>query len=226
MSTATIIFGSEASVLRDFQSKSDDYLIKIYNRTKPVETLNTSSCSIEDFEKTLGAVTRDQSIKKLRFVGAGFLNQSNYFIAENNHSIAMQIDTNISNYLKIAAIMLPFMVKHKYGRIVYLSSIRAETGGIGTSIYSASKAFGERFFFILFQEYGKLGISTTAIRMGFFESNMIDNYDSEKRKSILKSISNNKLGQQKDLTEAIHFCFNNVYLNGGKIDLNGGLTYG
>ena len=97
MSTATIIYGSEASVLRDYQSRSDDYLIKIYNQTKPVETLNTSSCTIENFDKTLGAVSRDQSITKLRFVGAGFLNQSNYFIAENNHSIAVQIDTNISN---------------------------------------------------------------------------------------------------------------------------------
>jgi NADP-dependent 3-hydroxy acid dehydrogenase YdfG len=226
MPTVTIIYGSEASVLRDFQSKTDDYLIKIYNLTKPAETLNSSSCTIEDFEKTLGAVTSDQSITKLRFIGAGFLNQSSYFIAENTHSIDMQIDTNISNYLKITSIMLPFMVKHKYGRIVYLSSIRAEIGGVGASIYSASKAFGERFFSTIGQEYGRLGVSATAIRMGFFESNMIDDYDSEKRKFVIKSVSNKKLGQQKDLTEAINFCFNNVYLNGGKIDLNGGLTYG
>ena len=225
MTNITIIYGSESSVLLDYQSETSDCLIKIFNLNEPVPAPNTHACKVNDFEKTLVSVMNEHSQPKLRFIGAGFLEQSNYFISENNESINRQIDTNILNYLKLSRIFLPLMAKHKYGRLVYLSSIRAEIGGVGTSIYSASKAFGERFFSTIGQEYGKLGISSTVIRMGFFEGKMIESYDDKKLDAVLKSISNKKLGQKKDLTEAIDFCFRNVYLNGGKIDLNGGLTY-
>tara|TARA_B100000787_G_C16178657_1_gene290476 strand:+ start:1595 stop:1726 length:132 start_codon:yes stop_codon:yes gene_type:complete len=43
-------------------------------------------------------MTGDKSITKLRVFRAGFLGKSSYFIAENNHNIDMQIDTNIVDY--------------------------------------------------------------------------------------------------------------------------------
>lgn len=226
MEYLTVLYGSEASVLRGYEPRSNETFLKIFNRTEPTPSENSLCCQLLSFEKTLEEILTARDISGLRFIGAGFIEQSKLFIAEDEGSISSQLTANIENYLYISKVMLPHMIRRKYGRFVYLSSIRAEIGGIGTSIYSASKAFGERYFSTIGQEYGKVGISSVSIRMGFFDGKMIEEYSSEKRNNVISSISNKQLGSQADLQNTINFCFENPYLNGGTIDLNGGLTYG
>ena len=71
------------------------------------------------------------------------------------------------NYVSYCHLILKYMLKIKSGHFIYLSSFRSSNTTRGTSIYSSSKAFGEKFFEVLGKENGAFGVYATSIRMGF-----------------------------------------------------------
>jgi NADP-dependent 3-hydroxy acid dehydrogenase YdfG len=150
---------------------------------------------------------------------------SNIFFSIKEKEISTLIDANIKNYLLITKIILPIMIRIKAGKFIYLSSFRSEISTRGTAIYSACKAFGESFFKTIGQEYGRLGITSHIIRMGYFEGRLLDNLTNEKKLKILKRISTGRLGNAKDLAGAIKTAENLNYNNSGIIEINGGLDF-
>lgn len=220
-----VVYGSETSLLSPLFSRTDVNFIRIYNQTVPKKSdncvdINQISLLKDELEKI-----KNTPGLEIVFIGAAFKIQNELFISEKPEDIAKSIEVNIVNYTKIAHILLPYMLKHRWGRMIYLSSFRSHVTGKGTSIYSSSKAFGEKFFEILGKEYGRAGITTTSIRMGYFDGRMTKYFDNEKIESIKGNIANNKFGEATDLVDAIDFCIANPYANSGILDLNGGLVY-
>ena len=117
------------------------------------------------------------------------------------------------------------MIKMKKGTFIFLSSFRAKAPTRGTSIYSASKIFVETFLSTIGKEYGALGINTVSIRLGAFDGKMFYEMGEEKKAQIMQAIGNRRLGSPNDLQNVIRFIVENNYLNGGIIDLDGGLSY-
>lgn len=223
--TLYIVYGSEADVLTHFLENCDGLKLKIYNNRIPRHEKNTISCQINNFTEALEEMMQLHKIKKICFIGAGFLEQSKLLLQESSESIDAQIQTNIKNYIQLTNLLLPYMMKRKFGRFIYLSSIRSEIGGQGTCIYSASKAFGETFYKVIGQEYGRFGITTGSIRMGYFETRMLNKYDPELKDAKWKKIGLGRFGISKDLTRSIKHIIDSDYINSGVIDLNGGLIY-
>lgn len=106
--------------------------------------------------------------------------------------------SNIQSYVNITYFLIPFMLKIKKGNFIFLSSFRALLGSKGTSIYSASKAFGETFFQTLGKEYGPVGIYSNVIRLGFFDGKMTDYFKDQEKNEIIKNLGLRKLGDNTD----------------------------
>ena len=223
--TLYVVYGSEADVLKHFLENCDGLKLKIYHNRIPRHEKNTVCCQIHNFTEALEETIKLHEIKKICFIGAGFLEQSKLLLQENPESIDTQIQTNITNYIKLTHLLLPHMMKRKFGRFIYLSSVRSEIGGQGTCIYSASKAFGETFYKVIGQEYGRFGIITGSIRMGYFETRMLNQYEPELKQTKLKKIGLARFGTSKDLTLSINHIIESDYINSGIIELNGGLIY-
>ena len=131
----------------------------------------------------------------------------------------------MNSYLTLTHFLIPKMLKIKSGQFIYLSSFRSQQTSKGTSIYSASKAFGEKFFEIIGKEYGSRGVYSTSIRMGYFNGKMLDKMDPKIAENLLNNIANKRLGNSKDLKEAVEYIINNNYTNGSVMDLTGGINY-
>ena len=95
----------------------------------------------------------------------------------------------------------------------------------GISLYASSKAFGEMFFETIGKEYGSLGVNSSSIRMGYFDGRMTTELDEKKLKGIRLNSGNRRLGQAKDLINAINYILENNYTNGGVLDLTGGINH-
>ena len=107
-----------------------------------------------------------------------------------------------------------------------MSSFRSVSPVRGTTLYSASKAFGETFMSGVGKEYGRFGVSAVNIRMGYFTSGMMEDLDEEEQKKARKAVAMNRFGSADDLERAIRFALETPYLNSGVIELNGGLNLG
>jgi len=117
------------------------------------------------------------------------------------------------------------MLKIKSGNLIYLSSFRSKVSSRGISLYASSKAFGEMFFETIGKEYGPLGVNSSSIRMGYFDGRMTLELNDQRLKAIKLNAGNRRLGNSKDLINAINYILANDYTNGGVIDLTGGINH-
>lgn len=76
------------------------------------------------------------------------------------------------------------MLAKRAGRIINISSIIANTGFHGLSVYAASKAGLEGFTRSLSREVGKMGITVNCVAPGYMETQMTGGLDEHKMASI------------------------------------------
>lgn len=221
-----VVYGSETNLLQSLYDDSDDFFICIYNSSIKAKRKNAIYLNaLEDLEKIIQSQITEKKFSKIVFVGAAFKTQATLFDQTPLKEISEMIDVNIYNYITITQILLPIMKKMRAGNFIYLSSFRSNTTCRGISVYSASKAFGERFFEIIGKENGAFGIYASSIRMGYFEGRMTRLLSAEKQSQIKIRAGNRRFGQGNDLVSAIKFLINNPYSNGGILDLTGGINH-
>ena len=76
------------------------------------------------------------------------------------------------------------MIKHRRGRVINISSIIAQTGFSGLSVYGATKGGIEGFTRSLSREVGRVGITVNCIAPGFMETDMTKSLQGTKLESI------------------------------------------
>src|SRR4029450_6868391 len=119
----------------------------------------------------------------------------------------------------------PSMMQQKYGRIINISSITAETGGVSGSVqYSASKGALLSFTKTLARDLAPSHITVNAIAPGQIETDMGALSD-EARQRVIEMIPLQRLGTPENIAYAAPFLASQAasYLTGAKIDVNGGI---
>lgn len=221
-----VVYGSETSLLDDLYKENDCFFICIHNsRIKKKRQKCVYINELKNLKKIINETIKKQKITKIVFVGAAFKSQAALFSQTPATEVASMIEVNISNYVQIVQILLPIMQKMKTGNFIYLSSFRSQVTARGISLYSPSKAFGEKFFEVVGKENGVFGIHASSIRMGYFEGRMTGQLSEEKQSSIKLRAGNRRLGKGVDLLAAIRFLVENPYANGGILDLTGGINH-
>jgi 3-oxoacyl-[acyl-carrier protein] reductase len=148
----------------------------------------------------------------------------------------MSWKTNLSNWDKTIAInltgpflvtkhALPHMRKNGFGRIVFMSSIVAQTGFVGASAYAASKAGLFGLAKTISKEVANKGITANSIALGYFNAGMIEDVPHEMQEQLKEAIPVSTLGKPEELAELIKYIISEKasYLTGQTVNLNGGL---
>jgi 3-oxoacyl-[acyl-carrier protein] reductase len=221
-----IVFGSETKLLKNLFLKENVSFIRIYNNRIPSELPNSIDVnSFENFKKEFEIFFHKSKPKRIIFIGAAFLVQNNLLISEKQSNLDRMLETNIYSYVKYSRYLIPFMLKLKSGNFIFLSSFRAVTTARGVSVYSASKAFCEKFFETIGIEYGSHGIYSSSIRLGCMEGRMMDIIQDDYKKNLVKNIGAKRLGTSVDVLNTVDFIVANNYVSGGVIDLTSGISF-
>ena len=91
------------------------------------------------------------------------------------------------------------------GRIVNISSITAQTGYSGLSVYAASKASMIGFTRSLAREVGRMGITVNAVAPGFVATDMTQGLTPEQRQQIERRSALRRLVDIDDVANAVEF---------------------
>ena len=129
---------------------------------------------------------------------------------------------NFFSNLYLVQALLPIMINQKWGRIIHFSSIVGNEGAKGAGIYAASKSALIGYNKTLSKEYGRFGITSNIIELGYFEKGLIENFNQEKIKNIISNTSSRRLGVSDDIIHAIEFIQKSDFYNGEILKLNGG----
>ena len=154
------------------------------------------------------------------------LNRDNIFLRMSSDDWKSVINVNLNSSFYLLKHYIKKMVKKRFGRIVFISSVVAHTGNPGQVNYTASKAAISGFVKSLALELSTRNITVNSVAPGFIRSNMKDKLNDEQKNLILDKIPMKKLGDSSDIAKAVGFlCSDNAnYITGQTLHVNGGLA--
>ena len=135
------------------------------------------------------------------------------------------ISTNLSSAFRMSKACLRGMMKARHGRIITISSIIGATGNPGQANYAATKAGVIGFTKSLAREVGSRSITVNAVAPGFIDTDMTRALPEEQRKQLLDQIPLARLGDVKDIANAVAFLASEEasYITGETLHVNGGM---
>lgn len=131
---------------------------------------------------------------------------------------------NLKGSFLMSKALLRFMMRERWGRIINISSIVAQTGVSGTSAYAASKAGVMGLTRTLAKEYARYDITVNCLALGYFSNGLIETVPEAARKAILERIPLQRFGDVIEISRAIKYLIDASYVTGTVIEINGGLT--
>jgi len=135
------------------------------------------------------------------------------------------IAVNLHSAFYFCRAVAPLMIEQKHGRIINVSSISAQTGGVSGSVqYSASKGALLSFTKTLARDLAPHNITVNAIAPGQIETDM-GALSGETRQRIVDMIPLHRLGTPEDIAYTALFLASPAasYITGATIDVNGGV---
>jgi 3-oxoacyl-[acyl-carrier protein] reductase len=137
------------------------------------------------------------------------------------------LDTNLTGAFFVARQFLPELLANGWGRLVFVSSIAAK-GMAGDAAYCASKAGLLGLSAALAKEYGRKGITSNALLLSLFETDMTDaELGVEKRKFYEQHCPVGRVGHVNDVASAVLYLSSAdaSFVNGQEIGVTGGLDW-
>ena len=154
------------------------------------------------------------------------LNKDNVFLRMSSDDWKNVIDVNLNSSFYLLKHFTKKMVKKRFGRVVFITSVVAHTGNPGQVNYTASKAGILGMVKSLALELSTRNITVNCVAPGFIQSNMTDKLNDNQKNAILDKIPMKKLGTSDDIAKAVGFlCSDNAdYITGQTLHVNGGLA--
>jgi 3-oxoacyl-[acyl-carrier protein] reductase len=123
---------------------------------------------------------------------------------------------------------LPIMLRARWGRIINITSVVAQTGNPGQANYIASKAGLIGLTKAVAQEVASRSITVNAVAPGFIATAMTEKIQDAARERLLQMIPLGRMGSDRDVAVAVRFLASEEagYITGHVLNVNGGMYMG
>lgn len=133
------------------------------------------------------------------------------------------IKTNLTSVFCCCRRAIPNMVRHKYGKIINISSVWGIAGASCEVAYSASKGGVNAFTKALAKELAPSNISVNAIACGVIDTQMNQCFTKQERAALEEEIPAGRFGNVREVASlALSLVDSSSYLTGQVISLDGG----
>ncbi|MBS40789.1 MAG: 3-oxoacyl-[acyl-carrier-protein] reductase [Rhodospirillales bacterium] len=136
------------------------------------------------------------------------------------------LEVNLTAGFRLAQSAVKIMLKARYGRIINVTSIVAQTGNPGQVNYVASKAGMTGLTKSLAAEVASRNITVNCVAPGFIETPMTEALSDSQRKNMLERIPVSRFGEPEDVAACVLFLasIESGYLTGQTLHVNGGMA--
>ena len=146
----------------------------------------------------------------------------------SEESFMRVLDANLTGSYRVAKRASRGMLKARWGRLVFVSSVVGLSGGAGQANYAASKAGLVGLARSLARELGSRSITSNVIAPGFVETDMTAELGADRRAELLRTVPLGRTATADEIAGVIAFLASDAssYVTGAVLPVDGGLGMG
>lgn len=138
------------------------------------------------------------------------------------------VDTNLAGAWRCAKRAATKMLRARWGRMIFISSVAGMSGGPGQANYAASKAGLVGLARSIARELGSRNITANVVAPGYIETDMTAALPDSRKDEIRKGIPLGRFAAPEDVASAVTWLAGDSagYVTGAIIPVDGGLGMG
>ncbi|SFS80246.1 beta-ketoacyl-ACP reductase [Saccharopolyspora flava] len=138
------------------------------------------------------------------------------------------IDANLAGSYRVAKRAASSMLRNRFGRMIFISSVVGLSGGPGQVNYAASKAGLVGMARSIARELGSRNITANVVAPGYVSTDMTDELPEDRKKEILGQIPLSRMAAPEEVAGAVRWLASDDagYVTGAVIPVDGGLGMG
>ena len=191
----------------------------------PDESLYAVKCDVTDsgsVDAAFTAVEEHQGNVEVLVSNAG-QTRDGLLVRMSDDDFTDVIDTNLVGAFRVARRAVRTMMRARFGRMVFVSSVVALSGGAGQVNYAASKAGLIGLARSIAREYATRGVTANVVAPGLTETEMAAALPDERRDEILLEVPIKRLAQPEEVAAMITWLGSDAasYVNGAVVPITG-----
>ncbi|MFF0154940.1 3-oxoacyl-ACP reductase FabG [Micromonospora sp. NPDC005203] len=138
------------------------------------------------------------------------------------------VDTNLTGAFRVAKRASAKMLRARWGRMIFISSVVGLAGGAGQVNYAASKAGLVGVARSITRELGGRNITANVVAPGFVDTDMTAGLTDDRKAELLKSIPAGRMASPDEVAAVVTWLASDSagYVSGAVIPVDGGLGMG
>ena len=233
MSRVVLVTGGNRGIglatAREFAERG--YTVVVTHRSgEPPEGLHGVTCDVTDsgaVDAAFSRVEAEHGPIEIVVANAG-LTHDGLLMRMPEDAFTEVIDANLTGAWRVTQRAVRGMVKAKFGRFVYVSSVVGLSGAPGQANYAASKAGLIGLARSTARELGGRGITANVVAPGYVDTDMTAELDEKRRTEILAGIPMGRQAAPTEIAKAIAWLASDdaSYVTGAVLPVDGGVGMG
>ncbi len=197
---------------------------------EPPKGLAAVRCDVTDAVSVDAAFTEVESAQgpvEVLVSNAG-ITDDRLLLRMSEESFTRVLDANLTGAYRVAKRATPGMLRKRWGRMIFISSIVGLSGGAGQVNYAASKAGLVGVARSVARELGSRNITANVIAPGFVDTDMTRSLPEARRAEILAQVPLRRYAEPDEIAAVVAFLASEAagYITGAVIPVDGGLGMG
>ena len=197
---------------------------------EPPEGLHGVHCDVTDSAAVDAAFTQVESehVPVEVFVANAGVTQDGLLMRMPEDAFTAVLDANLTGAWRVTQRATRGMMKGRFGRLIYISSVVGLTGAPGQANYAASKAGLIGLARSVARELGGRGVTANVIAPGYVDTDMTADLTDKRREEMMAAIPVGRTAKPEEIAKAVAFLASDdaAYITGAVLPVDGGVGMG
>lgn len=221
--------GIGLAIARAFAQRGDRVAVTHRGSGAP-EGLLGVRCDVTDgaaVDAAFAEVEAEQGAVEVLVSNAGITDDT-LLLRMGEEQFSRVLDANLAGAYRVAKRAAKGMLRARFGRMVFISSVVGMSGGPGQVNYAASKAGLIGVARSIARELGSRNITANVVAPGYVETEMTAELTEARRDEIMRSIPLGRQARPEEVADAVTWLASDAagYVTGAIIPVDGGLGMG